>query len=305
MWAILVMGSRSAGDGPRPSFWRRSAKLLTAPSIETDPGCCSWSSSTAGSDPDAANHPPVPTTVIPVRGWSWRAPARRQVPPGLPPVAYVPADAIDCYKANEKWDLEEQPESDTVTTAVDPHRTVWWANTEQPAAEQEEDESSANDDDMTTPPPPDASICERRRRINRATLAQFATAWTAATSTTTSASIVSFGPVETRRYPVILGDHPYCTGGCPLTLGWDYYYSNDDDEPRRPRRSIMELRTTCAQRKLVLQQVDDDDYCSDGEIRRLNRQLHRERSCRAKYCHSVTQRFFSPQESSGSAPPNR
>jgi hypothetical protein len=295
MWAILVMGSRSAGDGPRPSLcWRRSAKLLTAPSIETDPGCCSWSSSTAGSDPDAANHPPVPATVIPVRGWSWRA--RRQVPPGLPPVAYVPADAIDCYKANEKWD--PQPDNDTAkTTAVDPHRTVWWTNAEQPTVEQEEDDS--NDDDMTTPPPPDASICERRRRINRATLAQFATAWTAATSTTTSTSMVSFGPVETRWYPVILGDHPYCTGGCPLTLGWDYYYSNDDndddDEPRRPRRSIMELRTTCAQRKLVLQQ--DDDYCSDGEIRRLNRQLHRERSCRAKYCHSVTQRFFSPQES--------
>lgn len=38
----------------------------------------------------------------------------------------------------------------------------------------------------------------------------------------TSSKHVHFGNAEARVYPQILGDHPYCSQGCPLELGWSY-----------------------------------------------------------------------------------
>jgi hypothetical protein len=32
---------------------------------------------------------------------------------------------------------------------------------------------------------------------------------------------VTFGDITVREYPIILGDHPSCTG-VPITIGWDY-----------------------------------------------------------------------------------
>ncbi|OEU16272.1 hypothetical protein FRACYDRAFT_268939 [Fragilariopsis cylindrus CCMP1102] len=33
---------------------------------------------------------------------------------------------------------------------------------------------------------------------------------------------VTFGDITIREYPIILGDHPSCTG-VPITIDWDYY----------------------------------------------------------------------------------
>ena len=38
---------------------------------------------------------------------------------------------------------------------------------------------------------------------------------------------VRFGTVKTRYYPQILGDHPLCPDGLPITFGWTWY---EDDE---------------------------------------------------------------------------
>lgn len=54
----------------------------------------------------------------------------------------------------------------------------------------------------------------------------------AASSSSSSSSLrkVHFGPVKTRYYHHILGDHPHCSDGLPLTFGWTYHDCDDDDD---------------------------------------------------------------------------
>lgn len=46
------------------------------------------------------------------------------------------------------------------------------------------------------------------------------------TSTTTSSTKqhhkVRFGTCQVRSYTQVLGDHPFCSSGCPIQLGWNY-----------------------------------------------------------------------------------
>ena len=60
---------------------------------------------------------------------------------------------------------------------------------------------------------------------------------------------VTFGTTITiREYPIIMGDNPAATGGCPITLGWTvlatttrnlevYEYTRHEEQHRRRRRS--------------------------------------------------------------------
>jgi hypothetical protein len=110
-----------------------------------------------------------------------------------------------------------------------------------------------------------------------------------------SCKSVSFANIKIRSHSIVIGDHPCCTLGFPLALGWDYTdaesLSLDKYEASRsPRRTRKELRTTCEERRLAL--TDDHSEC---QIRRAQRKLHRERSSSARLCERMSESFFREQ----------
>jgi hypothetical protein len=114
-----------------------------------------------------------------------------------------------------------------------------------------------------------------------------------------SCKSVSFANIKIRSHSIVIGDHPCCTMGFPLALGWDFTdaesLSLDKYEASRcPRRTRRELRTTCEERRLVL-----TDEHTEGEIRKAQRKLHRERSSSAKLCERMSESFFREQCDTG------
>jgi hypothetical protein len=104
---------------------------------------------------------------------------------------------------------------------------------------------------------------------------------------------VSFTSVEIREYNVIVGDHPCCASGFPLTLDWEYReVSNIEvdtyEEVRSPRRHKEDLKISPEERCQLL-----SEDCSADDLRKAQRQLHRARSCSAKLCERVNSKFFS------------
>ena len=58
---------------------------------------------------------------------------------------------------------------------------------------------------------------------------------------------VKFGSLRIREHAVVLGDHPCCSAGCPLELGWEHESEtelavDDYETSRSERRSRKELR---------------------------------------------------------------
>jgi hypothetical protein len=107
---------------------------------------------------------------------------------------------------------------------------------------------------------------------------------------------VGFASIDIRRHSIVIGDHPCCTMGCPLSLGWDYSDAvaqtlEQYEATRSPRRTRRDLRTSHEERRAMLA-----DEHSDGEIRRAARKLHRERSCSARVCERVSESFFREQQ---------
>lgn len=101
----------------------------------------------------------------------------------------------------------------------------------------------------------------------------------ASLSTTPSSKKVSFTSLHIRQHSVILGDHPCCTVGLPVALGWDVQcessISLDDYEATRlRRRSRHDLRLSLEDRRTML-----SDTVSPEDVRRVQRKLHRERRC--------------------------
>lgn len=94
-----------------------------------------------------------------------------------------------------------------------------------------------------------------------------------------SKSMVTFNTVSIREYDRILGDHPDCTEGPPITIGWKYAEQPtqelDDYESNRNQRTSYHL--TSASRKTLMKQVLG---ISDFEIRKAQngvRQILRQR----------------------------
>jgi len=59
---------------------------------------------------------------------------------------------------------------------------------------------------------------------------------------------VSFSSIEIRKYPIILGDHPNCKEGAPISIDWNYFeknnhaldeYESTRSESRRSRKELV------------------------------------------------------------------
>ena len=87
---------------------------------------------------------------------------------------------------------------------------------------------------------------------------------------------VSFSDLHIREYTQVLGDHPCCSIGPPVSLGWDYTDSPrvavEQYEATRPRRRDRRaLRLSWDKRREILSEVPE------GDVRRVQRRLNRER----------------------------
>ena len=71
---------------------------------------------------------------------------------------------------------------------------------------------------------------------------------------------VSFSIISIREHALIIGDHPYCTTGLPVSLDWGssktHVVDVDEYEKIRPqRRSGVQMKTTYLERKNLLKRV--------------------------------------------------
>jgi hypothetical protein len=95
--------------------------------------------------------------------------------------------------------------------------------------------------------------------------------------TNNNSKSVRFGDCNVRRYSQVMGEHPCCSVGCPLELGWEYepvqsLPVDDYEAGRTVQKSSHSLRLTYDERRSILQPM-----YSDGEVRRACRRLNRER----------------------------
>jgi len=108
---------------------------------------------------------------------------------------------------------------------------------------------------------------------------------------------VEFGQIEIRLYSVVMGDHPGCAMGCPLSLGWEYEeegcvpiddyevardaaaLSDEDSNNNKNCRRRKSLRITPDERR---RRITEGEGISERDIRRANRRLQREREGRCR-----------------------
>lgn len=99
---------------------------------------------------------------------------------------------------------------------------------------------------------------------------------------------VQFGSVLVRDYEMILGDHPCCSYGPPVTLDWDYleYEAlevNEYEFHRPPRKGIRKMGLNYYKRKQLL---SDAGY-TDADFK-----LSKKRIGRAKFNRSLTRQIL-------------
>ena len=110
---------------------------------------------------------------------------------------------------------------------------------------------------------------------------------------------VSFSSIRVRHYSRIIGDHPSCQSGIPITLGWDFIESEVEDldkyETRRlPRRKTNHLFLSSITRFNILAyhfgyQVDDLKKAERvAQLRRRKRERYQNSSFPMKIGHDLT-----------------
>ena len=109
---------------------------------------------------------------------------------------------------------------------------------------------------------------------------------------------VSFAALHIRNHSVILGDHPCCTMGLPVTLDWTVESEISVDleayeATRERRRSRPEMVLSVDDRHALL-----SDNIPQGDLRRVQRKLHKERRCsgRAKTMFFSSEDQLKPQQ---------
>ena len=95
-----------------------------------------------------------------------------------------------------------------------------------------------------------------------------------------------------REFSVDIGDHPCCTDGLPVCLGWDYEEQEsvpiDDYERVAQRRHRGDLRQSAASRRQRLLEGNHDE----ASLKRAERQLNRSRSCHARLAERMQVHFI-------------
>lgn len=99
---------------------------------------------------------------------------------------------------------------------------------------------------------------------------------------------VRFGTITIRDYDIILGDHPACSYGPPITISWDYHENDPQDvheyevENALTRRSLRDLTLNYYQRKYLLSAHTELEFKAViKEIKRIN--AHRKLSMYASF----------------------
>jgi hypothetical protein len=93
----------------------------------------------------------------------------------------------------------------------------------------------------------------------------------------TESKSVQFSALQIRTFPMILGDHPCCKTGLPVSLDWDHTKEEvvpieEYESNREARSSRSSLRMDQSTRREILGQVSDQN-----DLKRAERKMFRER----------------------------
>jgi len=113
-------------------------------------------------------------------------------------------------------------------------------------------------------------------------------------STGFSSKTVRFGDCHIRSYSQVLGDHPYCSMGCPVELGWEYSKEdlvkvNDfEDQRSHQRRHTADLLLSPEERRSILSSSQDKNQQDSAvALRKACR-----RQCTRKAQRKIQREFF-------------